>query len=49
MNEGIPSLTLKSLLNKLACLIIFSTVKQASLFNRDLRVCSGNQGAKDPV
>ena len=31
-------LTLRSLLNKLACLTVFSTVKQASLFNRDLRV-----------
>ena len=30
--------TLRSLLNELACLTVFSTVKQASSFNRDLRV-----------
>ena len=31
-------INLRSLLNKLACLIVFSTVERASLFNRDLRV-----------
>ena len=30
--------TLRSLLNELACLTVFGTVKQGSLFNRDLRI-----------
>ena len=31
--------TLRSLLKELACLTVLNTVKQASSFNRDLRVC----------
>ena len=33
--------TLRSLLNELARLTVFSTVKRASSFNRDLRVLEG--------
>ena len=39
-DEEVIEGTLRSLLNELARLTVFSTVKRASSFNRDLRVCA---------